>query len=172
MCVSCYSRFHSVSGVRTGMLGGWRVGQLLCQGLRWGAQQHGGENQPGSASEPLTRSWLSGSSRKKQILCELCAFPAHLLFFLYVPLLPPGVHELRRQHRGDGLLRGVRGVPVLDVHRGAPEGEVHPRPHHTAEGGDVSRWGICVLHPSWSLLFLRRNTPSVFWLLFFFLLTG
>lgn len=82
MCVSCYSWFHSVSGVRTGMLGGWRVGQLLCQGLRRGAQQHGGENQPGSASQPLTRSCRSGSSRKKN-LCKLCTFPAHLLFSFF-----------------------------------------------------------------------------------------
>lgn len=49
------------------------------------------------------------------------------------------VYELRRQHGSNGLLRGVYGVPVHDLHRGAPEGTLHPGPQHTAEGGDVPR---------------------------------
>lgn len=50
-----------------------------------------------------------------------------------------GVYELWRQYRGNGLLCGVCGVSVCDMHRGTSKGQVHQRSHHTPEGGDVFR---------------------------------
>lgn len=48
--------------------------------------------------------------------------------FLEIVFTFTAVHELRRQHRGNGLLRGVHGVPVCNLHRGAPESPIHPWP--------------------------------------------
>ena len=65
-----------------------------------------------------------------------------LICSLSLPLI--GVYELRGQHRGNRLLRGVCGVSVCDVYRGTPKGQVHQGSHHTPEGGDVSRYFVCV----------------------------
>lgn len=82
------------------------------------------------------------------------------LYSLYLLTLPlfctsllslKGVHELRRQHRSNRLLRGVCGVSMCDVYWGASEGQVHQGSHHTPEGGDVSRYYIL----SWQFLFIR-----------------
>lgn len=60
------------------------------------------------------------------LLNEPLALPHSRFQSLEIVLTSTAVHELRRQHRSNGLLRGVHGVPVCDLHRGAPEGPIHP----------------------------------------------
>jgi len=41
------SECDALSGVQAGVHGGGRDGKRLCEGLRGGSQQHGGEDNPG-----------------------------------------------------------------------------------------------------------------------------
>lgn len=59
------------------------------------------------------------NSRARACFIVLSAHVALVLF------LPSAVYELRRQHRGNRFLCGVRGIPLRHMHRGSSAGQVH-----------------------------------------------